>query len=455
MQGEANAALVRMLGCESLKELVAWNASEPQMLRQLDEFMETVRQQGTVRGLQYRVTTRDGKAIVTSVSAQAERDERGDLKRISGTVEDVTVRVQAEAALRESEERYRTLVEGLNTGVFRFFPVSRRLECNTALARMHGFRSADELLAWARTNPQMWEQGERVMEAVREKGYVTNLEVARQTVDGTSITIAISAKAEYDERGQIRSVAGTVEDVTERERAQQDLLSYQERLRSLALQLLSAEERERRRMAAVLHDELGQTLAMAAMKAGALKRSASARRLTAGLDEVVALIQQALQASRSLTTELSPPMLHELGLEPALQWLADQWRENHGLAVTVETDGASSPLREETAAVLFRSVRELLVNVVKHARASRAGVLIQGGDGEVRVTVEDDGVGFDASEGGLQGSRTGAFGLFSIREQLSHFGGRLEVKTERGHGTAVRLTVPLDPDGPAGKEDGE
>jgi PAS domain S-box-containing protein len=231
-----------------------------------------------------------------------------------------------------------------------------------------------------------------------------------------------------------------ISDITERKLAEEDLQIYQEQLQSLASQLSLTEERERRRIATELHDHIGQTLALCKIKLGTLRGSAISP-LAESLDEIRNLIEQTIQYTRSLTFELSPPILYELGFEAAVEWLGEQILKKHGINFCFENDG-HKPLNDESRVLLFQTVRELLVNVAKHAQARNTEVSIQRDGDNIRIDVEDDGVGFDTSKFDYY-LRRGGFGLFSIRERLRHLGGHIEMKSEPGHGTQVTVVTPL------------
>ena len=149
---------------------------------------------------------------------------------------------------------------------------------------------------------------------------------------------------------------------------------------------------------------------------------------------------------QSVTTGLHPPVLRELGLEAALRGLAAGMQQDHALPVEVQHRGTQLVLEERAGSFVFRAVRELLTNVVRHAQAAVATVSVCSGDGELSVCVEDDGIGFDGPPGDSWLHGQGGFGLFSIRERAEDFGGRLEIHSEPGSGTKVTLTVPLDLD---------
>jgi signal transduction histidine kinase len=236
---------------------------------------------------------------------------------------------------------------------------------------------------------------------------------------------------------------GTTQDVTERVMADDRLGEYQSQLRELASQISLAEERERRRIAAGLHDRTIQTLALSQIKLGALRNALEGESLARLVDEVRTLVEQCIHDTRSLVFELSPPVLHELGFEAAVEWLSELIAEMHGLPCSVESRGTPRRMAPDVEVSLFQAVREALINTAKHARARHAHVTLEWGDpGGLVVTVEDDGRGFDVSEVEARRSHARGFGLFSMRERLGVLGGRAEVESERGRGTRVRLEMP-------------
>ena len=239
-------------------------------------------------------------------------------------------------------------------------------------------------------------------------------------------------------------------DVTDLKHAERDLLTYQQHLRTLASELAFAEEHERRQIAANLHDHIGQALTIAAMKVGLLSKQAGPGDAGKDLREVADLIERALQASRSLTFELSPPILYDLGLAAALEWLGEHVSEQHGLEVGVTDDGRPKPLDSDVCTTLFKAARELLFNVVKHASASRAEVGVRRCGESVEVVIRDDGVGFRLAEE-LQHHRGEGYGLFNIRERLQHLGGEMSIESWPGRGTSITLRASLQSTAPEDK----
>ncbi len=222
------------------------------------------------------------------------------------------------------------------------------------------------------------------------------------------------------------------------------IAAKQHSLRRLASRLSSAEELQRRQIAANLHDRVAQDLALSRNKLGQLRAEADqadpAR--TSALAEAMGLLDHAIQDTRELTFELCPPMLYELGLAAALDWLAERTRRRHGLAAEFTDDGQPKPLDEDVQALLFRGAQELLANVVKHARADRARMDLSRQAERVVLTVTDDGVGTAVAKAARASRTPEGFGLLSLRERISYVGGRVEISSSGG-GTRVTLTVPL------------
>ena len=161
-----------------------------------------------------------------------------------------------------------------------------------------------------------------------------------------------------------------------------------------------------------------------------------------GLKPVQDLIEQAIIDTRSLTFELSPPVLYELGLVPALEWLTRKIQQDHGVRTRFHDDGQPKPLHENFRVVLFQAVRELLVNVVKHAHATHAQVLVRRDGDALRIIIEDDGIGFEVSKSKTEATRS--FGLFNVRERVEYLGGRVKIRSESKCGTRVTLIAPLN-----------
>jgi signal transduction histidine kinase len=215
-------------------------------------------------------------------------------------------------------------------------------------------------------------------------------------------------------------------------------------LRALALKLTRTEQRERRRLAGILHDHVQQLLVSVRMQLGVLQReplSAAGRQAAALSDR---LIGECIQDCRSLTVELSPPVLYNAGLVAAFEWMARRLAEQYQFIVDLDTDPRAVPQSQDLCDFLFQAVRELLFNAVKHSGVDRARVSLRRENGNAAmVVVEDSGKGLEPKAIQPESLPAGKFGLFSIRQRLEHLGGRMEVSGAPGQGTRVTLWMPL------------
>lgn len=213
-------------------------------------------------------------------------------------------------------------------------------------------------------------------------------------------------------------------------------------LRRLASELTMAEQRERKRLSKVLHDGLQQHLATAKMLTGYFADKLRDQNRKRDAYAIEAILEESMQMSRSLSVELSPPVLQEAGLARGLEWLARRMKEKHGFSVQLEIDGQPD-LPEDVTVLLFESVRELLFNAVKHSKVSRARVrLAVEKDHGARIEIRDNGVGFDPSRLDAIESVGGGLGLFSIRERIDSIGGRFDINSAPGRGSHFTLIAP-------------
>ncbi|MFC1782984.1 sensor histidine kinase, partial [Planctomycetota bacterium] len=229
--------------------------------------------------------------------------------------------------------------------------------------------------------------------------------------------------------------------------SQEQISDYEAELRSLASELSLAEEREKHRIAVELHDHFGQELALFRLRLDDMKNASLSADLTEQLDRLSARLKQTIKSLRSLTFDLSSSTLFELGFEKAVtEWLSERIEQEQGIATEFSSEGQWESLDENISVILFQTVRELLVNVVKHARASLVKVSIMNNGEEIRVVVQDNGVGFNPNEEGVKTKTSGGLGLFSIRERMGYLGGKIEFESQRNQGSRISLILPLKPD---------
>ncbi|MCX7172133.1 MAG: PAS domain-containing sensor histidine kinase, partial [Proteobacteria bacterium] len=285
----------------------------------------------------------------------------------------------------------------------------------------------------------------------------TNLEATRMTKDGRCINVSMTISPIKDPSGGVHSYSVIARDITERKRMEAQIHQFNidleqkvwqrtAQLRTLSKRLTMAEEKERQTLSQDLHDDLGQVLAMVKLKLSALEKTdedGGNIDQQRQVQELESLVDQANRSVRSLSLQLSPPVLHQFGLVPSLVWLAEEFHRAYDLSVHVHEDGNAKPLGTASSNALFRAVRELLINVHKHAKVGKADVDVSVVDERLILSVSDSGIGFDAKNTVVP-SANGGYGLFSVRERIGYIGGELHIDSSPGNGTVIVLTLPLE-----------
>ncbi|HME69299.1 MAG TPA: PAS domain-containing protein [Myxococcota bacterium] len=403
-----------------------------------------------VRGFEseFRFRRPGGAVVHVLVQALPERDAHGRISGFVGAVTDLSRHLEVQKELRANQERVELALlaatEGcwdwdIATGAVRLSPHwyprpgdppgAAQLPVHALIQRIHP------------------EDRSRVREcmATHLEGRTPLYESEHRLLTGSGTwrwNLQRGRVVERDAAGKPLRVVGVGIDIEQRKQAEAESGLRGKQLRRLALQLALAQERERRRIAAGLHDEVGQILAVARAKLGRLMEIGARGDVPGGAGEIRALVDRAIAETRALTFELSSPVLHELGLAAAVESLCERLGKESGVQFRVETDGEPE-LGEDVRTLLYRAVRVLCQNVVRHARAPHAEVRLHTDGDRIRIVVADDGEGFDACEQARLFDKSGGFGLFALREMCAQVGGRFEIESAAGKGTRAVLNVPL------------
>jgi PAS domain S-box-containing protein len=358
---------------------------------------------------------------------------------------EILERRQAEKKLANSEAKYRGLVENSIVGVFASTIEGSMTFVNDAMARMFDFDNPEEMMA--HRTPELWaDPGDRSLfvAEMKKRARVTNFEAVTLSHTGRRIDVLFSARQVGND------ILGMVMDITERKQAEQKLLDYQQRLKAMASQLALVEEKERRRIAVDLHDHVGQSLALARIQLASARNSAAEPMFADQLESISDTLLEALEDTQQLMLELSSSALSESGLSAAIsEWLELRIGSRHGIKTEFIDNFSDVPgkkLDPNVKAIIFRNVRELLINIVKHARAKKITVRLEDRGKVMRIIVEDDGMGFDPSVVTQTWGKTGGFGLFSIKELMADLSGSLRIVSQPGKGCTAILSVPFGND---------
>lgn len=346
---------------------------------------------------------------------------------------EIAERERAEAALRESEERYRSVFAAATDGLLLIDDDDRVVQANPAACRMHGRspNALDGMSVFDLISPVS-----RHLYASFKKqpdGFdMVRAEAVHVRADGS--TIDVEARASSIQVASGRRTLAILTDVTERKEAVR-------RLAMLSRKALMAQEDERARVSRDLHDELGQLLTASRFELGCLQKYAAELpdEVSNALARAIERVQESTDELRRICRGLRPPLLDDLGLEPAARALVQEFEERGSLTIEskVQVD-ESEPLAKEVALCAYRVLQEGLNNVVRHARARRVVVALTTGASELRLQVRDDGVGFDTADSAGQG-----VGIAGMRERASLVGGELRIDSEPSRGTELNLVIPL------------
>jgi PAS domain S-box-containing protein len=393
-------------------------------------------EKGSVRNMEMKCRRKSGE--IGDLLFSAELVQLGGEICFLGMIIDITERKKVEQELRDSEECYRRLFEMESDAILVVDQEANRfLDANIAAQKMYGY-TMEEFLRL--TVADISADPEKSRQAINAKQNWVPCRLHRKK-DGTIFPVEI-ASSYFEFKGR-EIFVDAIRDITERTRADTEIIAYQGELRSMASEISLVEERERHKIATALHDQVGQTLAMASFKLGELRQAVAPGALGAKVDEVREMLTRAIGNSRTLTFELSPPILYDLGLEAAVCSLAERYGKEYGIRIDCRDDSQPKPLSYDMRILLFQGVRELFVNAVKHAHPQRITISCLREGTDIKVVVEDDGVGFATADEEALPGKTRGFGLFSLRERLKYLGGSIAIKSAPGCGAQITLTAPL------------
>jgi PAS domain S-box-containing protein len=428
-----------MLGC-AREEVIGLHASDivsPSEVQHIAPALDTIKSHAEYhREWQFR--RKDGSLFYAEVIATTLPD--GNLVAM---IRDVTWRRQAETALRDSEERYRMLVD-MSPYSIAIHQDAHIVFTNRAALKLLGATSAEQLIGQSIeqfVHPALLEEARNRYDRMRrgETGmYPTDTQYVR--LDGSVIHVEVSAAPfSFGGRPAVQSIAL---DITARKKAEAVARQTTRDLRVLSRRVLDAQETERRRVARELHDEVGQALTAVKinLQAPMQFQNHSSESLNA---ENIRIVEEALRQVRRLALALRPSMLDDLGLIPALRWMAEQTTLRSGIAVHFHPSLRETRLAPEIETACFRIAQEALTNIVRHADARHITISLQMDNGLLLLQIHDDGKGFDVAAMRARAASGGSIGVLGMQERASLIGGQFSVASSADLGTTVSVHCPL------------
>lgn len=348
--------------------------------------------------------------------------------------------------LLENEVRFtEKLLEILPVPVFYEDVDGRYLGCSRAFAEFMG-KGEDEILGKTIFDiadaDRAAQYSERDRKMIAEK--IGNLVEERQMMhsDGTFHDVVFYKTLILGDGGEVSGLIGVFFDITDRKKSEARERGYLERLRKLTYALSTTQEQERRTIAMEIHDSIGQNLAISKLRLRLLGESIGSPALKEELNQVVGTLDETLHRTRAHIFNLGLPVLYRFGLEHAILCLKEEYLKKHGLKISFTSDPLPGNMSDHFKAFIFRSVQELLMNIVKHAETDEAFVSLSGNNGRILLDVSDNGKGFDPGILDEAGSSTNSYGLFGLKTMVNLMGGTIEIRSSPGHGTWIGLSFP-------------
>jgi len=347
-----------------------------------------------------------------------------------------------------SKDYFDNIIGSMNDTLVVVDPDARIRSVNKATCKLLGYKE-DELIG--RDISLIVPQEETVFGGTGFKrlfgeATIINQEVDYVTKTGKPIPMLFSAAMLENKAGGIQGTVGIARDITQRKQAEEALRQSERELHFLSYQLLTAQEKERRRLSRELHDELGQALMVLKLKVRSIQRALGTGQvsLDGECDEVIGYINEVTENVRRLSRDLSPAILEDLGLSAAIRWLVEASTKHYNIESSLDMAEMDDLFSYEGQITVYRIVQECLTNIAKHGQATHVSIVIRKEDGRVLFRVEDDGKGFDVKEAFDQDPAKKGLGLAAMYERTRILGGSLDIWSQKGTGTRITFTVPLD-----------
>ena len=357
----------------------------------------------------------------------------------------VALRIRnAENMLRSESHKYKIMTETVPEAVITAGLKNNITYSSDQASRLFCYEKSADLVQiniLELFHPENKEEAEICIENIKKNHFLKDVDFRFVKNDTSDFAGELSGSPIMDIQNEPKELIFVIRDITERKQSEKSILAYQQKLKSLNLRLISAEEKERKLIAEALHDGLGQILAIAKIKLTSILQESNMQMAYDVIQESVELIEEAIKETRSLTYNLSPPILHELGLQAAIEWKLGKISNEYGISTSFIDNLVDNPLDNDVNILLYRIVSELLTNVVKHAKAHTVSIQLSEDQNNIYLRVADDGAGFNVN---IDTPLTySGFGLFDIYERLESIQGSMKIDSHIGDGAEIIIRIPL------------
>jgi PAS domain S-box-containing protein len=439
---------LRLYGLRSDSSPLTWQQwlglVHPDDRDRLERVMHESLERTHVWDIEFRVVRPDGGFRWLLGKGTVLLDNSGKPSRLVGVYIDITEGKQADAALRESEERFRVIFFQAAVGIAQTSLEGQWLLLNPRFCEILGY-SEDELRGKTFTDITHLDDRQASLCAHGKflAGEIASWSSEKRYIrkDGITVWARVFVSLVRDQHHEAQYFVSVVEDITEKIQAERALQQSRQELRALAGRLIDAQEEERKRISRELHDDLNQKLALLAIDAGShvLAPPSSADQTREKFRDFQTRVVRLSEDVRQISHRLHPSILEDLGLTAALQELCEEFSAREGIEVVFEQEAVPKALPVDVASCLYRVSQAALHNVIKHSRANRAELKVSGGSEGIRLRIHDTGVGFDSESG----SPRNGLGIVSMKERVRLAQGQFSIYSQPGQGTTVQIFVPL------------
>jgi PAS domain S-box-containing protein len=457
-------SIVKILGFspEERKQQSPEEKVTPESLKRLQRFMDEVCDSKAIDSDPHRSTTlelecyrKDGSTVWIENNMKAIRDHRGSIIGILGVSRDITDRKRAEKeALNRKNTELNSFINNIPDLAWIKDSESNYIAANKAFAQTVGMtpeyliNNPCEVCFGEDAGKKFREEDRKVMESKRQ----TIIEEEVVDSQGKLLWLETIKSPILDDSGNVVGTVGIARDITERRRAKEVLEQSERKLRLLSSHLLSAHETERERISKELHDQLGQDLIGLKLHVGSIQRELSEGKIAVSheFESVKEDIDQIIENVRRLSRDLGPYALEHLGLWQALRYLTEELTKHYLVKTSFEILSSDNVLPQSTQLNIFRVFQEVLTNIQKHADAARVSIEVGEKDGILSFLIEDDGKGFDLTQVMEKTGPEKGLGLVIMEERIRILGGVFDIWSQKGKGTRISFTVPVDTEGKQG-----